>query len=69
MVEADLASAVWRKSRHSGPRQNCVEVAADLPGAVGVRDSKNPGDRALVFTRREWGAFVSQVKTGQFDDR
>jgi hypothetical protein len=68
-VEVNLAPAAWRKSRRSGQAQNCVEVAANLPGAVGVRDSKDPGGQPLVFTRREWRAFVSQVKTGTFDQR
>ena len=69
MMRVNLAGAAWRKSRHSGQAQNCVEVAGNLPGAVGVRDSKDPGGRPLVFARREWGAFVSQVKTGRFDHR
>ena len=68
-MKVDLARAVWRKSAHSGGAQNCVEIAGNLPGAVGVRDSKNPGGPPLVFSRREWGAFVGQVKTGRFDRR
>jgi hypothetical protein len=59
----DLTRAQWRKSRYSGSNGgNCVEVAANLPGVVAVRDSKDPQGPALVFTREEWLAFLSVVK-------
>jgi hypothetical protein len=38
----DLTNAEWRKSTYSGSNGgNCVEVAANLPGVVAVRDSKD----------------------------
>ncbi|MEH1102625.1 DUF397 domain-containing protein [Micromonospora sp. CPCC 205561] len=58
----DLAGAVWRKStRSGGSGGNCVEVADNLPGVVGVRDSKDPYGPALAFTPRAWSAFVGGV--------
>jgi Domain of unknown function (DUF397) len=63
----DIAPAAWRKSSYSGGAGNCVEIAGDLPGAVGVRDSKDPAGPALVFTPRTWRAFVATVKNGGFD--
>jgi hypothetical protein len=63
----EVAQATWRKSRHSGQTQNCIEVADDLPGVVGVRDSKNPDGPALVLTPGAWRAFVAGVKSGEFD--
>jgi hypothetical protein len=65
-MTADLAPAAWRKSSYSGAAQNCVEVARDLPEAVGVRDSKDPGGPALVVTPHAWQAFAAKVKNGQF---
>jgi hypothetical protein len=62
IVDADLSGARWRKSRYSGPEQECVEVADDLPGIIGIRDSKNRKGPALVFTRSEWNVFIAQVK-------
>lgn len=56
-------------SARSGGAQNCVEVAGNLPGVVGVRDSKDPSGPALAFTRREWAAFARQVKTGRLNQR
>ncbi|MGW0214758.1 DUF397 domain-containing protein [Micromonospora chokoriensis] len=58
----DLTNAIWRKSRRSGSSGgNCVEVADNLPGIVGVRDSKDPAGSALIFGPVAWRAFVAQV--------
>ncbi|MGI5471905.1 DUF397 domain-containing protein [Streptomyces sp. CA-132043] len=49
----------WRKSSYSsndGP--SCVEIAVD-PGAVLIRDSKNPQGPRLTCTSGQWAAFVS----------
>ena len=65
--DVDLADAVWQKSTRSGPyTDNCVEVAF-VEGAVVVRDSKNPDGARLVFTPKEWDAFVEGAKDGEFD--
>jgi len=59
-----LGRAWWRRSSYSGTDGgNCTEVAA-VPGAVLVRDSKNPDGPRLAFGRRAWGAFAAAVKTG-----
>ncbi|MEU1247598.1 DUF397 domain-containing protein [Micromonospora arida] len=58
----DLTNAIWRKSRRSGSSGgNCVEVADNLPGVVGVRDSKDPAGPALTFGPAAWRAFVAQI--------
>ncbi|MDG4810650.1 DUF397 domain-containing protein [Micromonospora sp. WMMD1120] len=58
----DLTGAVWRTSTRSGSGGgNCVEVADNLPGIVGVRDSKDPAGPALVFAPASWRAFVAKV--------
>jgi hypothetical protein len=44
-----------------------VEVAHLDGGLVGVRDSKNPGGPALVFTPGEWDAFTGGVTDGEFN--
>lgn len=66
-MEAYPARASWRKSSYSGGSQNCVEVAGGLPGAVGVRDSKDPAGPALVVSPGSWRAFTARVKNGEFD--
>lgn len=62
--QIDLTGASWHKSTFSNP-ENCVEVAR-VSSHFAVRDSKNPGDGALVFTPAEWGAFVKGVDAGEF---
>ena len=44
-----------------------MEVARNLPGAVAVRDSKDPEGPKLVFTPDEWRAFAAGVRDGEFD--
>jgi hypothetical protein len=63
----DLTRAVWRTStRSSSEGQNCVEVAANLPCIVAVRDSRHPAGPALVVTPRSWMTFIRAVQAGAF---
>jgi hypothetical protein len=56
-------SAMWRKSSYSGSGGGeCTEVAT-VPGAVLVRDSKNPDGPRLAFGREAWEAFASAIKS------
>ncbi|MFG1653490.1 DUF397 domain-containing protein [Micromonospora sp. NPDC049275] len=54
----DLTDAQWHTSTRSGNGE-CVEVADNLPGVVGVRDSKDPSGPVLVFAPPAWRAFVA----------
>ncbi|GII80198.1 hypothetical protein Sru01_51800 [Sphaerisporangium rufum] len=68
LTGTDLSHAAWKKSSRSGDSGgNCVEVASNLPGVVGVRDSKRPAVPALIFTPGAWSMFLGGVKGGDFD--
>ncbi|MGP4111557.1 DUF397 domain-containing protein [Streptomyces sp. 4N509B] len=59
----------WRKSTYSGADNgDCVEVADNIPGAIPVRDSKNPDGPALVFPAAGWSSFVTAVKGDALPD-
>ncbi|MEU7619406.1 DUF397 domain-containing protein [Micromonospora rifamycinica] len=61
----ELAGAVWRKStRSGGSGGDCVEVADNLPGVIGVRDSKDQAGPALRFPPTAWSAFVGDLRGG-----
>ena len=55
----DILAAAWRKSSMSAYNGNCVEVAELENKQVGVRDTKDYGDKpALGFTHSEWALFL-----------
>lgn len=57
----ELIGALWRKSTRSG-QSECVEVADNLAGVVGVRDSKDPAGPVLTFTPAAWTRFLTSTR-------
>jgi hypothetical protein len=68
MPASALDGVRWRKSAHSNPSGNCVELAALPDGGVAVRNSRHPGGPVLIYSRGEMAAFILDAKNGQFDD-
>ncbi|MGW4719233.1 DUF397 domain-containing protein [Nocardia sp. NPDC004260] len=64
-MNIDLSGAQWFKSSRSTGQEACVEVAWLEAGHVGVRDSKNPTGRALIFAPGQWDAFTAGVRAGE----
>ncbi len=64
---SDLSRADWRKARASQNNGGCVEVAANLPGVVAVRDSKRPAAGAHVTSRAAFAAFLADARAGRYD--
>ncbi|SCG71806.1 DUF397 domain-containing protein [Micromonospora halophytica] len=66
----DLSGAVWRKStRSDNGGATCVEVATNLPGVVGVRDSKDRQGPVLTFAPEAWTAFADGVSSSRLTSR
>lgn len=76
-MDADAARAAlsgrttgWGKATASGGQNGCFEFNFDLPGWVGVRDSKLGAESpVLVFNKTELNAMLAGAKAGEFDDR
>ena len=64
---AGLLHADWRKSTHSNPSGNCVELARLPAGQVAVRNSRHPRGPVLICASDELAAFIQSAKDGQFD--
>ncbi len=63
----DLSRALWRKARRSLHNGGCVEIAANLPEVVAVRDSTRPGAGAHVVSRAAFARFLADTKAGRYD--
>ena len=63
----DLSQAAWRKAKRSQWNGGCVEVAANLPGIVAIRDSKHPEGGAHVVSRPAFAVFLSDARSGRYD--
>ncbi|WP_242883365.1 DUF397 domain-containing protein [Actinomadura litoris] len=62
MKNTDFASAVWRKSSHSGGASGeCVEVAG-VRSVIALRDSKDPNGPRLVVGRGAFLSLISRIK-------
>jgi hypothetical protein len=46
-----------------------VEVARIAHDAIGLRDSKNPDQPFLRFSRAAWSTFTEAIKAGDFQGR
>ncbi len=55
----------FRKSSRCGWSNSCVEVAI-RSNAVAVRNTKDPSKAIVVFTPKEWAAFIAGVKNDEF---
>ncbi|MFC7386873.1 DUF397 domain-containing protein [Sphaerisporangium rhizosphaerae] len=71
MSAQEKLPVAWHISTFSadGGGGDCVEAGPVLDGSgrVAVRHSHDPDGSVIVYTRAEWNAFVSGVRSGEFD--
>ncbi|WP_433498912.1 DUF397 domain-containing protein [Sphaerimonospora sp. CA-214678] len=65
---ATLAGSAWRKSRHSNPNGNCVELTVLPNERVAMRNSRHPAGPVLIYGISDIAGFIRSVKEGEFDD-
>jgi hypothetical protein len=59
-------AAGWRKSSYSQGANGCVEITTQLPGWVGIRDSKlGPDSPLLILPLSEWRAMIAAARTDE----
>jgi len=68
MPSSSLLDADWQSSQHGDRRVAHVEMAALPGGSIAMRNSRDPGGPALVYTHAEIEAFIAGAKDGDFDD-
>lgn len=66
VVSGSADEPTWRRAERCEGGQ-CLEIGI-LGGFVIIRNSADPGRACLALRREEWRAFVSGVKSGEFDD-
>ena len=67
VADPRLNGVTWRKSRHSNPSGNCVEIAELPDGAIAIRNSRFPDGPALIWARTDFTEFLAGARDGDFD--
>lgn len=65
LSQAQRTDLPWQKATACSSGA-CVEVAPTA-GAVAVRHSMDPLGPVLLYTAKEWRAFLDGAKKGEFD--
>ncbi|WP_406282482.1 DUF397 domain-containing protein [Embleya sp. NBC_00896] len=62
----DLSGVVWRCAPGSDPGDR-IEVAEIPGGGMALRNPADPAGAIQRYDKREWRAFMSGVRGGEFD--
>ncbi|MDQ0772946.1 hypothetical protein QF026_001412 [Streptomyces aurantiacus] len=65
--DKDLGTEGWHKPWSGTNGGNCVQAKKLDCGRVALRQSRDPGGAALIFTSREIAEFITGIKAGAAD--
>ncbi|MGH3854502.1 MAG: DUF397 domain-containing protein [Pseudonocardiaceae bacterium] len=67
-LRALTQSSAWCKSSYSKRANDCVEITTEVPGWVGLRDSKLGTDSPLLAcTRPQWRALLAATHADEIN--
>jgi hypothetical protein len=67
-INMGKSAITWTKSTFCAD-STCLEATPLGDGTIGVRDNKCPEQPFLIFSSREWHAFLDAVASGQLSPR
>lgn len=62
------SALAWRKSLHSNPSGECVELAQLDDDRIAFRNSRDPAGVKLVYNRNDLAEFITRAKNGTYDE-
>lgn len=67
-LAALITAAGWHKSTRSQQASGCVEVTDEVPGWIGVRDTKlGAQSPILAIPAVQWSAMLAAVQNGELN--
>jgi hypothetical protein len=66
LSDEERTGLAWLKAQSSSHNGQCVEIASTA-NKIAIRDSKDPDGPILVYTSREFKAFLDGARNGEFD--
>ncbi|HIV59370.1 MAG TPA: DUF397 domain-containing protein [Candidatus Stackebrandtia faecavium] len=63
----DAVGVTWHRNTDVDGKPGRLEIGYADNGMVGMRYANEPGGTMLIYTPKEWDAFLDGVHKGEFD--